>query len=70
MSKPSLTINRQSWLLLIVLSVLWGGSFFFGAIALRELPPMTLALGMAGFLLLALGVFLVALRKYRAARET
>ena len=32
--------------------------------------PMTLALGMAGFLLLALGVFLVALRKYRAARET
>ncbi|MFM9981503.1 MAG: multidrug transporter CflA, partial [Burkholderiales bacterium] len=31
--------------------------------------PMTLALGMAGFLLVALGVFLVALRKYRAARE-
>ena len=49
MSKPSLTINRQSWLLLIVLSVLWGGSFFFVAIALRELPPMTLALARVAF---------------------
>lgn len=49
MPKPSLTINRQSWLLLIVLSVLWGGSFFFVAIALRELPPMTLALARVAF---------------------
>lgn len=45
MSGPSSTIDRQSWLLLIILSVLWGGSFFFVGVALRELPPMTLALG-------------------------
>jgi drug/metabolite transporter (DMT)-like permease len=45
MPAPSLTIDRQSWLLLIMLSVLWGGSFFFVAVALRELPPMTLVLG-------------------------
>jgi drug/metabolite transporter (DMT)-like permease len=44
MPNPSLTIGRQSWLLLIILSVLWGGSFFFAGLALRELPPMTVAL--------------------------
>lgn len=44
MPSPSLTIDRQSWLLLIILSVLWGGSFFFAGLALRELPPMTVAL--------------------------
>lgn len=37
-------IDRQSWLLLLVLSVLWGCSFFFVGVALRELPPLTLAL--------------------------
>ena len=38
------TIDRRSWLLLILLSVLWGGSFFFTAVALRELPPLTTVL--------------------------
>jgi drug/metabolite transporter (DMT)-like permease len=36
-------IDRQTWLLLILLSVLWGASFFFAGVALRELPPMTVA---------------------------
>ncbi len=44
MPRSSLTIDRRSWLLLLFLSVLWGGSFFFVALALRELPPMTVAL--------------------------
>lgn len=43
------TIDRQSWLLLIILSMLWGGSFFFVVVALRDLPPMTLALGRVAF---------------------
>jgi len=38
-------IDRRTWLLLILLSVLWGGSFFFVSIALRDLPPITLAFG-------------------------
>ena len=33
------------WLLLITLSVLWGGSFFFAKVALAELPPFTVVLG-------------------------
>ena len=37
-------MDRQTWLLLILLSVLWGASFFFGGVALRELPPTTIAL--------------------------
>ena len=49
MRAPTLTIDRQSWLLLICLSVLWGGSFFFVAVALRELPPMTLVLARVAF---------------------
>ena len=49
MPGSALTINRQSWLLLIILSVLWGGSFFFVAVALREFPPMTLALARVAF---------------------
>ena len=36
-------IDRQTWLLLILLSVLWGASFFFAGVALRELPPTTVA---------------------------
>ena len=32
------------WSMLIALSVLWGGTFFFVEVALRELPPLTLVL--------------------------
>jgi drug/metabolite transporter (DMT)-like permease len=35
-------IDGRDWALLGVLSVLWGGSFFFNGVALRELPPLTL----------------------------
>ncbi|MFC4238293.1 DMT family transporter [Thalassospira xianhensis] len=38
-------MDGRSWLMLIVLSVLWGGSFFFTEIALVDLPPFTLVLG-------------------------
>lgn len=37
-------IDGRDWSLLAVLSVLWGGSFFFNGAALRELPPLTLVL--------------------------
>src|SRR6478752_5676945 len=43
-------IDARDWSLLTVLSVLWGGSFFFNGAALRELPPLTLV-----FLRVALG---------------
>ncbi|MET4203796.1 DMT family transporter [Bradyrhizobium sp. LA6.12] len=43
-------IDARDWSLLAVLSILWGGSFFFNGAALRELPPLTLV-----FLRVALG---------------
>src|SRR5712691_10581263 len=32
------------WLLLVLLSILWGGTFFFVAIAVHDIPPLTLVL--------------------------
>lgn len=36
------------WLQLVLLSILWGGSFFCVAIAVAELPPLTVALARVG----------------------
>lgn len=44
-----LPMHRHDWLLLVALSVLWGGSFFFNGVALRELPPLTVALARVFF---------------------
>jgi drug/metabolite transporter (DMT)-like permease len=35
-------IDARDWSLLGLLSILWGGSFFFNGVVLRELPPFTL----------------------------
>jgi len=37
------TMNRGGWFMLVVLSVLWGGSFFFIGVAVQGLPPLTIA---------------------------
>lgn len=43
------TINTSmsllEWVLLIVLSILWGGSFFFNGVAIRELPTFIIVVG-------------------------
>lgn len=33
-------IDTGSWILLLILSVLWGGSFLFAGLAVKELPPL------------------------------
>ena len=35
-------MDERDWSRLIFLSVLWGGTFFFTGVALKELPPLTL----------------------------
>jgi drug/metabolite transporter (DMT)-like permease len=35
-------MNRSEWLALLLLSVLWGGSFFFAAVQVKALPPFTI----------------------------
>jgi len=37
-------MHQRDWALLGLLSVLWGGSFFFNGIAIHELPPLTIVL--------------------------
>ena len=44
MSSAAKTMDGQDWTLLIFLSLLWGGSFFFAGVALKELPPLTVVL--------------------------
>src|SRR5215471_20567551 len=35
-------MSAAEWALLLLLSVLWGGSFFFSKIAVAALPPFTI----------------------------
>ncbi len=35
-------MSALAWVLLVALSVLWGGSFFFVGVAVAEIPPLTL----------------------------
>ena len=35
-------MGGREWLLLAALAVLWGGSFLFNGVAVRELPAVTL----------------------------
>src|SRR5208283_3228696 len=50
-------MGAAEWAMLIALSVLWGGSFFFNGVAVRELPSLTIvwlrvAIGFAGLLVI------------------
>ncbi|WP_409558745.1 DMT family transporter [Agrobacterium sp.] len=48
-------MNATEWAMLIALSILWGGSFFFIGVAVKELPPftiVTLRVGLAAVALL------------------
>ena len=51
-------MTARDWLLLWVLSVLWGGAFFFAAVAVKEVPPLTLVLCRVGIAALILFVFI------------
>jgi len=55
-------MDAAAWLLLLVLSVLWGGSFFFFKLLVAELPTLTIVLGRVGIAALALNFYLLARR--------
>ncbi len=40
--ETELHMDERDWSRLVFLSVLWGGTFFFTGVALKELPPLTL----------------------------
>jgi len=55
-------IDARDWSLLAGLSVLWGGSFFFNGVVLKELPPLTVVLLLVA---LAAMILLPVLRAYQ-----
>lgn len=54
MVETAKTMDQQDWSLLILLSVLWGGAYFFAGVAVRELPPLTVVLARVFIAALAL----------------
>ncbi len=62
-------MTLKSWGLLVVLSILWGGSFFFVEVAVGHVPPLTIVLvrvGLAAIILWAVvGFFGAAIPRER-----
>ena len=46
--RTSQVMGPAEWRLLLLLSLLWGGSFFFSKVALAELPPFSVVLARVG----------------------
>ena len=54
------TMGPLEWTLLLVLSVLWGGSFFFVGVAVKALPPFTIVALRVGLAAIALNIIVRA----------
>lgn len=51
----NVAMGIREWGLILILSVIWGGSFFFVGVAVREMTPLTIVLcrvGLASMILL------------------
>lgn len=58
---PPPALNAATWSLLAALAILWGGSFFFVGVAVREWPPLMIVLARVGLASLALWGLVLAL---------
>ena len=58
-SPMSLSTTPIVWVMLVVLSLLWGGSFFFVGVAVTELPTLTIVLLRVGIAALFLWIAVV-----------
>jgi len=56
------SMGVSEWIMLIILSILWGGSFFFVGIAVSELPPFTIVTIRVGLAAITLWGVIFALR--------
>lgn len=50
-------MGASEWAMLVVLSLLWGGTFFFVAVAVPEVPPLTLVLARVALAAVALVIY-------------
>jgi drug/metabolite transporter (DMT)-like permease len=58
--RKALRLGPVEWALLVFLSVLWGGSFFFVEVIVEELPAFTLVLGRVGIAAAVLWILVLA----------
>ncbi len=56
----SLRMDARTWVLLLALSVLWGGSFFFVGVAVHEVPPLGIVFARVALAAAALHLLLAA----------
>ncbi len=56
-----LRMGAGEWGLLLLLSVIWGGSYFFAKVAVAEFPPLTVAWARVAIASVALGLLLAVL---------
>jgi len=53
------SMSANDWAMLLLLSLLWGGSFFFISIVVTQLPPLTIVLLRVGIAAVTLWVILI-----------
>src|SRR5262245_6259971 len=68
------TMGTAEWAMLIFLSIVWGGTFFFYAIAVKEIPTLSIvflrvSIGSLGLWLIAWAIGLPPLRQHRLWRD-
>jgi len=56
------TLSARAWGLLLLLALLWGGSFLFVGVAVREWPPLAIVFARVALAALALWAMVAALR--------
>jgi drug/metabolite transporter (DMT)-like permease len=70
MNSINSSLGAREWAMLVTLSALWGGSFFFVGLIVSELPPLTIVSLRVGLAALALWsiAFVMGLRPPRSLR--
>ena len=63
-------IPAKIWLMILLLGALWGGSFFFARIAVKELPPLWLVFFRVSIAALALHLYLAARGEWQSFRQS
>lgn len=61
-STISISMGIKDWFMLIALSIIWGGSFFFIEIAVSELPTLTIVFVRVSLAALAMWIFILVTR--------
>lgn len=59
MHQTAQQMSLQNWALVILLGLVWGGSYFFGRVAVAEMPPLVLVMYRVGIAALVLHAWLL-----------